>query len=146
MREFHGRVVVPGECSGKALVTRTGFNILASYNKSLAVADGACICSDYNNKELYGKSIKGEILCIPQAVGSTGAGFSLQSAAASGLHPKAFLFARRADPLALAGIIIADVWEDTRIITIDELGDEFLASVESGDEISIAADGKVTVM
>ncbi|MCL2367922.1 MAG: DUF126 domain-containing protein [Oscillospiraceae bacterium] len=145
MREFKGRAVIPGTCKGEALVTKTGLNVLATYVKSLMDADGSCICNDINNKDLYGKAIGGGILCIPQTIGSTSAGFMLQAVAAAGLQPKALLYARPAEPLVLAGILVADIWEDTRIITIDDLGQDFLDSVRDGDEIEIQLDGTVRV-
>ena len=146
MKEFYGRVVMPGECKGKALVTKTGFNVLATFSKSLVDADGSCVCYDVNNKELYGKSLKGEIICIPQAIGSTSSGFMIQSIAAANIGPKALLFARSADSLSVAGVIIADVWENTEIITIDNLGDNFLDAVAEGNEIVVHKDGKVAVL
>ena len=36
-----------------------------------------------------------------------------------------------------------DVWNGRRVITIDQLGDEFLDTVKSGDPISIKEDGTV---
>ena len=146
MKEFYGRVIIPGECSGKALVTKTGFNILATYVKSLMDADGTCVCYDVNNRDLYGKSLKDEIICIPQAIGSTSSGFMVQSIAAANIGPRAMLFARKADSLALAGILIADVWEDTKIITIDGLGDEFLDAVKESGGVEVYADGRVVVL
>jgi hypothetical protein len=38
-----------------------------------------------------------------------------------------------------------DIWNETRIITIDLLGDEFLEAVNTGDPIAIHADGTVEV-
>ena len=145
MREFRGRAVIPGTCRGEALVTKTGLNVLATYVGSLMAADGSCISGDINNQALYGREIGGGILCIPQTIGSTSAGFMLQSIAAAGLAPRAILYARPAEPLVLAGIIVADIWEDTRIITVDDLGEDFLDVVRDGDEIEIMMDGTVRV-
>lgn len=145
MKKFKGRVVVPGKCKGKALVTKTGFNVLATYQQSLLDANGTCVSHDINNKELYGKSLKNEIICMPQAVGSTTTGFMIQSVAAAGLQPKAMLFARKAESLILAGILVADIWENTQIITVDGLGEEFLDAVKDGDNIEVTADGEVLV-
>jgi len=145
MKKFKGRPVISGEHVGKALVTQSGFNILATFLTSLMENDGSCVCNDINNPEMYGKSLNGEILCIPQAIGSTSSGFMMQSIAAANIGPKAMLFARKAEPLALAGILIADIWEGAQIITIDELGDDFLSTVKNGDQIHITPDGTVVV-
>ena len=107
--------------------------------------NGTCVCYDSNNKEFFGKSIKSEIICLPQAVGSTTAGFLLQSVAAKGIQPKALLFARPAESLILAGIIAADVLEGKKIITIDGPGDDFLDSVKEGDIAEVLSCGTVIV-
>jgi hypothetical protein len=38
-----------------------------------------------------------------------------------------------------------DIWNETRIITVDLLGDEFLEAVKTGDPIAIKEDGTVEV-
>jgi predicted aconitase with swiveling domain len=35
MKQFQGRVVVPGSCTAEALVSHSGFNTLASYQKAI---------------------------------------------------------------------------------------------------------------
>lgn len=40
---------------------------------------------------------------------------------------------------------MADIWNNQRIVTIDMLGDEFLATVQMGDPISIHEGGTVEV-
>ena len=146
MKKFSGRAVISGTCKGKALVTKSGFNVLASCMKSLTDADGTCVSHDINNKELYGKDINGAILCIPQTIGSTSAGFMIQAIAAAGLTPKAILYARPAEPLALSGLIVADIWDDAKIITIDSLGSDFLDTVQDGDELVVEEDGTVVMV
>ena len=146
MREFKGRVIVPGICSGKVLATKTGFNILAGYNSYLSGTIDTCICSDINNKELFGKPLEGKILCMLQTIGSTSTGFVLQSLAVRDVHPKAMLIARKADSLVLAGVILAEIWEGKSIITIDQLGDEFINTVKNEDTVEITADGTVRIL
>ena len=46
MKEFKGRVVIPGQCSAKALVSHVGFNTLASYQTSFLTGDKKATCSD----------------------------------------------------------------------------------------------------
>jgi hypothetical protein len=58
---------------------------------------------------------------------------------------KAFLFSSHIDSIAAGGLIIDDVWNGRRVITIDLLGDEFLKSVKTGDPIAIHDDGTVEV-
>ena len=55
------------------------------------------------------------------------------------------MYAQHADSVSLAGLLMDDIWNDRRVITIDLLGDEFLDAVKSGDPISIHEDGTVEV-
>ena len=64
---------------------------------------------------------------------------------AIGVGPKALLFSQPIDTLAAAGVLMADVWKNERIVTIDMLGDEFLETVQMGDPIAIREDGTVEV-
>jgi hypothetical protein len=56
MREFKGRPVIPGNTEAVALVSKNGFNTLASYQKSLMFGDEKGTCSDQNNPDIYGKA------------------------------------------------------------------------------------------
>ena len=62
-----------------------------------------------------------------------------------GLGPKALLFSKHVDSVSLAGVLMDDIWNDRRVITVDLLGDDFLDTVKSGDPISIKEDGTVEV-
>ena len=64
---------------------------------------------------------------------------------AMGAAPAALLFSGPIDSLAAAGAILADVWTPHSIPTVDGLGEEFLAYVQDGMTIEVAADGTVTV-
>lgn len=144
-RSFRGRAVLPGELEGEALVSRVGFNAYASFYDSIHVQVDEARCADANNQELYGKTLTGRIICVPKTTGSTSAGAVWQRIARLGVAPKAMLFSQSIDSLAAGGLIVADLWAGARIVTIDRLGDEFLATVKDGDLIALRADGTVTV-
>ena len=147
MKTFKGRVIIPGNFKGEALVTKQGFNTLATFQKSLLKKGSKSIIgADQNNPDIYGKNITGKIVCLPQTIGSTTGGMILQTAADMGLTPAAFLFSKEIDSLAAAGVILADVWQGKGVITIDNLGDDFLNMVKSGDTIEITEDGTVGIL
>ena len=145
MRQFKGRPVIPGSAKAQALVSHGGFNTLASYQKSLMFGDKKGACSDQNNPDIYGKPMAGAALCLPQTIGSTTGGMVLYAAAALGRQPACLLFAKPIDSLAAAGAILADVWTDASMPTVDGLGDEFLEYVQSGMTVTVEPDGTVTV-
>ncbi len=144
-RLFQGRAILAGNLEGKALVTRGGFNSLASFYKSLLTGAARAICSDQDNKDLYGKDLTGKIICLPQTIGSTSAGATWDLVAHVGIAPKAMLFSRPIDSLAAAGLVLAEVWAGKRIVAVDQLGDEFLEYVQDGCKITIQEDGAVIV-
>ena len=139
---FKGRVVVPGEATLTALVSRGGFNTLASYKDC---KEGKNICTDQNNPDLFGKSTVGVALCLPQTIGSTTGGMVFFNAAVINCNPGAMLFSKPIDSLAAAGAILASVWTPNNIPTVDQLGDEFLDYVKDGMTIEIRPDGEVVV-
>ncbi len=145
MKQFQGRVIVPGECSAEALVSREGFNTLASYQMALMFGDKQVKCGDQNNPDLYKKPMLGKALCLPMTIGSTTGGMVLYAACALGKAPACMLFSKPIDSLAAAGAILGDVWTDNPMPVVDSLGDEFLDFVQSGMRVSIGADGIVTV-
>ena len=145
-KTFKGRVVLPGEVTGKATVSRHPFNTSGSYTENMfAGRTDAAPCSDVSNKELFGKDLSGAILCTTTTVGSTRGGMCLMGMKAIGVGPEALLFSKPIDTLAAAGVLMADIWKDQRIVTVDMLGDEFLKTVQMGDPITIHEDGTVEV-
>lgn len=142
---FHGRVVVPGSVRAEALVSHGGLNTLASFQKALMFGDKRATCSDQNNPDLYGKPMAGRALCLPQTIGSTTGGVVLFCATKMGRQPACLLFSKPIDSLAAAGAILSGVWTDTPMPTVDNLGDEFLEAVATGDTVTVEEDGTVTV-
>ena len=116
MKEFKGRVIAKGHFVGEAAVTHTGFNTLASFQKSALMNKKEVYVSDQNNKELFNKNITGKILCLP------------------------------INSLAASGIVLAKVWQNSDVICIDKLGKEFLDTVKTGNRIEIKEDGTVVIL
>jgi predicted aconitase with swiveling domain len=145
-KSFHGRPVLPGNLTGTATVSRQAFNTSASYFENMfGGRTDAAPCTDSNNKDLHGKDLSNMILCTTQTVGSTLGGCTLMGMKEVGVGPQALLFSKHIDSLAAAGVLMEDIWNSERIITIDLLGDEFLEAVETGDPIAIHSDGTVEV-
>ncbi len=144
-KTFKGRPLLPGTVTGDAVVTREGFNTLASYMKGAIMRSKRAICSDQNNRDLYKKDLTDKVICLPQTIGSTMGGLTIMTAARLNLAPRAFLFSEAIDSLAWAGVVLTDVWGKKRIVTIDGLGEDFLGYVQSGMSVEIHEDGTVVV-
>ena len=144
-KTFKGRVLCEGELTGEALVSHAGVNTLATFQKSALKNAKIIIGSDQNNPDIYGKAITGKILCLPNTIGSTTGGLVLQTVCSMGTNPSAMLFSNEIDSLAASGVILAKHWENSKMIAIDLLGQDFLDYVKTGDTIEIKLDGTVIV-
>lgn len=144
-RTFQGRAILPGKVEGRALITKTGFNAYACFYNSLQDGVIYAECADSGNIALFGKRLDRAIICLPNTIGSTSAGAVWQRIARLGVAPIALLFALPIDSMAAGGLIVADIWAETRIITIDRLGNEFINTVLEGDTVSIQIDGTVII-
>lgn len=146
MKEFKGRVLFPGTFKGEAVVSHQGLNTLASFQTSaLLPTSKKIIVGDQNNPDLYKKNITNKALCLPQTIGSTTGGMVIQTVAVRNLAPKVWLFSESIDPLAASGIILSNVWNDVGLIAIDRLGEEFLSTVKTGNQIEVKEDGTVII-
>ncbi len=143
--EFQGRPVVPGMASAEALVSRGGFNTLASYQMALMFGDKEVRCGDQNNPDIYHKPMLGKALCLPETIGSTTGGMVLYCAAALGKQPACMLFSKTVDSLAASGAILAANWTENAMPVVDELGEEFLRVVQDGMTVTVSESGLVTV-
>ncbi len=146
MKEFKGRIVAPGQVTAPAVVTKNGFNTLASLQGALQFGDKKATCGDQNNPDLHGKELAGKALCLPQTIGSTTGGLVLYCACAMGRQPACMLFSQPIDSLAAAGSILASVWcPDVKMPVVDNLGEEFLDYVKDGMSVTVNEDGTVVV-
>ena len=146
MKRFKGRIVTPGTVTAQAVVTKDGFNTLASMQMALQFGDKKVKCGEQTNPYINGKPVAGKALCLPQTIGSTTGGLVLYCACALKTYPACMLFSNHIDSLAAAGAVLADVWVDgVTMPVIDCLGDEFLNYVKDGMTVTVEEDGTVCV-
>lgn len=145
-KTFQGRPVVAGTLEGKATVSRQPFNTTSSYLENVWAGNTKTApCTDQDNKDLFKKDLQGIILCTSQCIGSSMGGGCFMAVAGLGLAPKALLFSRHIDSVTASGVLMADIWQEKPITTVDLLGEEFLEAVKTGDPISVHEDGTVEV-
>jgi predicted aconitase with swiveling domain len=146
MKTFNGRVLAGGNWTGEAVVSHQGVNTLATFQSSALKNAKQVVVSDQNNSDIYKKMITGKALCLPITIGSTTGGLVIQTICSMKINPSAFLFSEHIDSLAASGIVLAQVWEGSDVIAIDQLGKEFLDAVHTGDRLEIKEDGTVTIL
>ena len=145
MKEFKGRVIVPGTCKAEALVSHNGFNTLASFQMAIMFNKPGVPCGDQNNPEIYNQKMQGKAMCLPITIGSTTGGMILYTVLASGKAPACMLFSESIDSLAASGAIMGDVWTEYSMPVVDRLGSEFLEYVKTGMTVEVKEDGVVCV-
>lgn len=146
MKEFKGRVINGGYYKGEAVVSHQGVNTLATFQSAALSHASKVILADQNNSDIYQKNITGKALCLPQTIGSTTGGMVIQVICSMGINPACLLFSEHIDSLAGAGVILSVVWENSKMIAIDQLGQEFLDTVKTGDTIEVTEDGTVRIL
>ena len=143
MKDFKGRVIAAGDVTAEAVVTKQGFNTLASMQMMFIQSKTKCV--DQSNPDLYKKLLQGKALCLPQTIGSTTGGMVLYTVCSLGKQPACMLFSKPIDSLAASGAILADVWTETKMPVVDMLGEEFLEAVKTGDTVTVKPDGVVVI-
>jgi len=145
IKTFKGRPILVGNVEGDAMVSTVGFNTCAVYIDVMTKNADSGICMDHGNDDLYKKNLTDTIVCLPSTIGSTSAACLYVSVAEKNIAPKAMLFANHIDTLAATGLLMADNWLNKRTVTIDQLGDEFLQTVKTGNKVVVHEDGTVEV-
>ena len=145
MKNYQGRFLAKGTYKGPLLVSTGGLNTLATFQSSVLAGKKKVICSDQNNKDLYGKNLTGIALALPKTIGSTTGGMVLQVVCSMKINPAVLLFSESIDSLAAAGVTLAKVWEKSDIIVIDRLGDDFLKDAKSKENVEVSQEGLVTL-
>jgi predicted aconitase with swiveling domain len=130
-KKFKGRPLLPGNVEETAEVSHVGFSPSASWLDIIFKNSTSGVIQDHENKDLYGRDIKGKILCLPQSIGSSAGACMMMAAVKADAAPKVMLFANHVDSLSACGLLMADNWIGKRIITVDMLGEEFLNTVKT---------------
>ena len=132
-KELNCRKIVPGIGTSKALVTKDVINFLAMVDtKSATIID--------KHHELYGKSIKDNILVFPNAIGSSVGAYAIYSLKINRVAPTAIICINNADIITASGCAISDI----PLVDMLEKPSSFI--LESEMEISVNADKELVTI
>lgn len=101
MKEYQGRVIYPGEVSGRALVS----SMRISFFGGVDAETGEVV---ERGHELEGQSISGKVLVFPTGKGSTVGSYTLYRLKHAGKAPLAIINAE-CEPIVAVGCIIAEI-------------------------------------
>ena len=94
---FKGRPALAGDVEGPAEVSHVGFITAASYIELVTKGSKSGVCTDHDNKDLFGRDLAGTILCLPQTIGSSSGACMFMAILEKECAPKAMLFANHID-------------------------------------------------
>ncbi len=133
---LRGKVVIPGEARGAALVSREPLSFWGGYDwKTGEIID--------RRHELSGSLAKGKILAIPFTRGSSTTTAVLLEAIRVGTAPAAILTTDVDFFFALASVVADELY--TSPLPLVALSEKDFMQLRTGDEINIAENGKISV-
>ena len=133
---LHGRVVIPGQARGLALVSHEPISFWGGYDwKTGEIID--------RRHELSGQIANGRILALPFSRGSSTTTAVLLEAIRAKTAPAAIITTDTDFFFALASVVATELYAaPLPLVTLDA---EQFAQLKSGDEVEVNEAGKVTV-
>ena len=133
---FQGRIVIPGEANGPALVSQEPLSFWGGYEwRTGEIID--------RRHELSGSIATGKILAIPFPRGSSTTTAVLLEAIRAGTAPAAILTSGTDFFFALASVVADELYSSPLpLITLDE---KDFKQLKTGDSIQIMNDGRIIV-
>ncbi len=125
MKEFKGRVIVPGRAKGRAVVVDS-VSFYGDVDPKKGILKGS------------GRMLSGKILVARRSHGSTVGSYVIYSMKSLGTAPLAILM-KRTEPIIVVGCVLAD------IPLIDALPDAFFEIVRDNTLIEVDESGKVVL-
>lgn len=125
-----------GQASGPALVTKMPMNFTAAVaNIKNAIPGKKGVINDRMH-ELCGRDMKGAVMVLPAAIGSTFTGMVLLELMTNGHGPAAIVIGD-ADPLLVSGAVLAEAWFNAGIPVVEYPGADLFAAVKTGDAVTV---------
>lgn len=131
-----GRVIIPGEARGLAIVSREPLSFWGGYDwQTGEIID--------RRHELSGRIAKGSILALPFTRGSSTTTAVLLEAIRAGTAPAAIITTETDFFFALASVVAEALYASP--LPLIALADHDFSQLESGDAIAISESGEVTI-
>lgn len=140
MLEFKGRILIAGEGYGTAVVTKKSVMQSRAFNLSAENKSKKLLFQDPKNKDIYRKNLTDKVFVLPSFKASDVNSMVLLSICKKQIAPKCFLFSEKLDPATVSAFVLCKTFLGSNIVVMDSLGEEFLQTVENGDNLSYAED------
>jgi hypothetical protein len=135
-RVIKGKVVIPGQAQGLALVSAEPLSFWGGYDwQTGEITD--------RRHPLSGKVAAGRVLCLPFARGSSTTTAVLLEAIRNGTAPAAILTTDADFFFALASVVADELYTQSIPLVALNAGD--FAQLKTGDKLSIGQNGSITI-
>jgi predicted aconitase with swiveling domain len=133
---IRGKVVIPGQAQGLALVSDEPLSFWGGYDwQTGEITD--------RRHPLSGQIAAGRVLCLPFTRGSSTTTAVLLEAIRNGTAPAAILTTASDFFFALASVVADELY--TRPLPLIALGKEDFARLNTGDQLSVQENGSVLI-
>lgn len=140
-----GHPILKGAASGPALFTDKAVNFTAAFTKPENLLPHKKAEVRDRHHPWYKTSIKGKVIFIPTAIGSTHTGLVLLDLVRLEKGPAAIVL-NTADSLLVSGIVLSEVWYGRSIPVVEYPTAELEALVQNGAMVTVNGDtGEITI-
>lgn len=136
MIEFKGRVLLSENGIGEAVIAKKEVCFIKTFFKSAENNSKKLVFNDKSHTDIYKKNIVGKVFVLPSFKKSDIDATVLLSLAKKGNLPKCFLIAEKLDESTVSTFCLMKAFLKTPLAVIDNLGKDFLLTVENKDMIS----------
>jgi len=143
--EFPARTILNGKATGPALFTDQAVNFTAAFTKpeNLLWFKKAEVRDRHH--PWFKENVKGKVLFIPAAIGSTHTGLVLLDLTRMQNGPAAIVVGA-ADPLLVSGVVLSEVWYDRSIPILEADTAEMAKAIKDGDTVTVDGEAGVVRM
>lgn len=134
--KFQGKPILKGRAKGPALLTEHAVNFTAAFTKPENLIPGKKAEVRDRHHPWFKRNIKGRVLIIPTAIGSTHTGLVLLDLVRMQNGPAAIIV-DKADTLLVSGIILSEVWYGRAIPVIEFPTAELRGKINEGDIVEV---------
>lgn len=133
---FQGRGIIQGRASGTLIMTDHAMNFTAAFTKphNLLPAWRAQVRDRHH--PWFKENIKGRVIVIPAAIGSTHSGLVLLDLVRMGNGPAAIIV-DEADTLLVSGIVLSEVWYGRVIPVVEYPTADLRGAFKDGDAAEV---------
>ncbi|MBI1319732.1 MAG: DUF126 domain-containing protein [Candidatus Hydrogenedens sp.] len=141
-KTFPAKPILKGKAQGPALFTDRSVNFTAAFTKpeNLLWFKKAEVRDRHH--PWFKENVKGKVLVIPAAIGSTHTGLVLLDLVRMKNGPAAIIVGA-ADPLLVSGVVLSEVWYDESIPIVECPIEPIAEAVKNGEVITVDGDAGV---